>query len=210
MNTKSILTPTTALTLALLALPCAAGTYKTISIDGDFSDWAGVPVAYTQPPDTTLLIAYTNIYVANDQNYLYLRFAIAASGNPFTSVENIFIDTDANNATGYLVSGDIGSEMLVQGGAGYDERSGAFNNGAVTGLGWQAAPAAPATEFEMRISRAATFTSDNSLVFTNDTIALLFESEDSSYVPHEYVPNVSGGLSIRSRNRPRFRPATSP
>jgi len=194
MKIHSLPKAATALALALLAWPCAAGTYKSIAIDGNFSDWAGVPVAYSQPPDTTLSIAYTNIFIANDQNYLYLRFAIATSDNPFQSFQNIFIDTDANNATGYPVSGYIGSEMLIQGGGGYDERPGGFNAGGVTGLNWLAAPAAPAREFEMRISRAAVFAGDNSLVFTNDTIALVFESEDSAYTPHEYVPAAPGGL----------------
>ena len=49
----------------LVALMCNsgvnAGTYKHITVDGNLSDWAGVPVAYTQAPDTTQSIAYTNI-----------------------------------------------------------------------------------------------------------------------------------------------------
>jgi len=57
MKIHSLPKAATALALALLAWPCAAGTYKSIAIDGNFSDWAGVPVAYSQPPDTTLSIA---------------------------------------------------------------------------------------------------------------------------------------------------------
>ena len=72
--------------VGLAFLPGAiAGTYKQITVDGNFADWAGVPVAYTQDPDTTLSIAYTNIYLANDENYLYIRFAISTSDDPFTS-----------------------------------------------------------------------------------------------------------------------------
>src|ERR1017187_560966 len=185
----------TAIAVSLLTLTCSAGTYKQITIDGDFSDWAGVPVAYTQPADTTLSIAYTNIYVANDENYLYIRFAIATSDNPFQSFQNMFFDTDADTATGYLVQGYVGSEMLIQGGGGYDERTGIFNSGNVNGLGWQAAPAAPAMEFEVSIARNATFASDGSLVFTNQTIAFLLESEDALYTPHEWVPAMVGGLA---------------
>ena len=194
MKTRRHIGSLTAIAVSLLTLTCSAGTYKHITIDGDFSDWAGVPVAYTQPADTTLSIAYTNIYVANDENYLYIRFAIATSDNPFTSFQNIFLDTDNDTATGYLAQGYVGSEMLIQGGSGYDERNGGFNSGTVNGLGWQAAPAAPAMEFEVSIARNATFASDGSLVFTNETIALLLESEDSSYTPQERVPAVVGGL----------------
>ena len=194
MKTTSLLNIATACALSLLTLPCFAGTYKKITIDGNFADWAGVPVAYTQDPDTTLSIAYTNIWVANDEDYLYIRFAIATSDNPFTSIQNMFFDTDNNSGTGYNVRSYIGSEMLIQGGGGYDERGAMFNGGTVSSLGWQAAPAAPATEFEVRISRKAKFDSDGTLVFTNSTIGLILESEDSGYVPHEFVPAMAGGL----------------
>jgi hypothetical protein len=106
----------------------------------------------------------------------------------------MFFDTDANTATGYSAGGYVGSEMLIQGGAGYDERGGTFNAGNVNGLGWQAAPAAPAMEFEVCISRNATFASDGTLVFTNQDIAFILESEDTTYTPHEYVPPAVGGL----------------
>jgi len=194
MKTTRYLGSLTAIAFSLLTLTCSAGTYKHITIDGDFSDWAGIAVAYTQPADTTLSIAYTNVYVANDENYLYIRFAIATSDNPFQSYQNMFFDTDFNTASGYPVGGYVGSEMLIQGGAGYDERNSGFNGGDVNGLGWQAAPAAPATEFEVRISRSATFVSDGTLVFTNSTIGLILESEDTGYVAHEFVPPVAGGL----------------
>jgi len=194
MKTKALLTLATASVLSWLTVTCVAGTYKRITIDGNFADWAGVPVAYSQAPDTTSSIAYTNVFLANDENYLYIRFAIATADNPFTSIENILFDTDTNILTGYHVASYIGSEMLVQGGAGYDQRAGQWNGGTVSGLDWQAAPPPPATEFEARISRTATFTSDGTSVFTNDTIAIILESEDSSYTPHEYVPPIAGGL----------------
>ena len=85
---------------ATFAFQSFAGTYKQIPVDGNFADWAGVPVAYTQDSDTTTSIAYTNIYLANDENYLYIRFAISASDDPFTSHQNIFLDTDNNAGTG--------------------------------------------------------------------------------------------------------------
>jgi hypothetical protein len=194
MKTIRHLGSLTAIAVSLLTLTCSAGTYKHITIDGNFVDWAGVPVAYTQPADTTLSIAYTNIYVANDENYLYVRFAIATADNPFQSFQNMFFDTDADTATGYPAGGYVGSEMLIQGGAGYDERDRGFNSGDVNGLGWQTAPAAPAMEFEVRVSRSATFNSDGTAVFTNQNIGLILESEDSTWTPHEWVPPVVGGL----------------
>ena len=202
MKTTRYLGSLTAIAASLLSLTCGAGTYKHITIDGDFSDWAGVPVAFTQPADTTLSIAYTNIFVANDENYLYIRFAISTSDDPFTSHQNMFFDADANTATGYPAGGYVGSEMLIQGGAGYQEKNNGFNEGGINGLDWQAAPAAPAMEFEVRISRGATFASDSTPVFANPTIGFVMESEDSSYVAHEWVPMVVGGLAYTFAEAP--------
>src|SRR5216110_570537 len=122
MITHKLKTATPALMIALMSYSAVnAGTYKHITVDGNLSDWAGVPVAYTQPADTTKSIAYTNIYVANDENYIYIRFAISTSDDPFTAHQNIFIDVDNNTATGFGAGGYVGSEMLIQGGAGYQE-----------------------------------------------------------------------------------------
>jgi hypothetical protein len=168
-----------------------AGTYKHITIDGSFGDWAGIAPAFTRDaPDTTTSVAYKDIYVANDEDYLYIRFTLFAAADPFTSHENIFVDADNNTGTGYGVGGGrVGSEMLIQGGTGYQERDGGFNEGGINNLGWASGPAAPGTDFEMRISRSATYASDNTPVFTGDTIAFLLEAEDSNFTPVEFAPD---------------------
>src|ERR1043165_4390790 len=85
-----------------------AGTFKAITIDGSFGDWAGVPLASTQPQDVTNVVAYKDIYVANDNDYLYIRFSIyPPAANPFTAYQNLFIDSDQNAATGYTVYGGV-------------------------------------------------------------------------------------------------------
>src|SRR5208337_1274233 len=98
------------------------GTFKHITVDGSFGDWAGVPVAYTAVEGATNAIQYDNVYIANDQSNLYIRFTLySPRTNAFeNSYDNIFIDADNNPATGFSVGG-IGSEMLIQGGAGYQE-----------------------------------------------------------------------------------------
>ena len=53
-----------------------AGTFRHIAIDGSFADWTDVPLAYTQAQDVINAVAYQNIYVANDEDYLYVRFSI--------------------------------------------------------------------------------------------------------------------------------------
>ncbi|MCW5558414.1 MAG: immunoglobulin domain-containing protein, partial [Verrucomicrobiae bacterium] len=176
--------------VALVAPAANAGTFKTIRIDGSFGDWAGVPVAYEDPADSTESADYRRIYLANDDEYLYLRFTLEQPANPFLSNANLFLDTDANPDTGFRVL--LGSELLVQGGVGYDERNGGFNEGGVNDLGWLSAPGGEATEFEVRIARAATYAGDGAGVFTGDTIALLLEAEDTNYARKETAPDFEG------------------
>jgi len=186
----------------VIAIACAmgfgahAGTFKHVAIDGTFEDWAGIPPAFSRSaPDTTTSVAYKDIYVANDENYLYIRFTLFSAGDPFTSHENIFLDTDNNLATGFSAAGGrVGSEMLIQSGSGYQEKNGGFNEGGINGLGWASGPAAPGTDFEVRIARAATYGSDSAAVFTGDTVAFLLEAEDTGFNPVEFAPSDSGGL----------------
>ena len=165
-----------------------AGTFKHITVDGSFDDWSGVPLAATlQTPTANAAVAFQNLYVANDENYLYLRFSLYNPTIPFTSKQDIFLDTDANAATGYSEPG-LGSEMLIQSGKAYRETNGIFNAGAINGLDWSASPSGVANEFEVRISRQATYT-NGTPVFTNSAL----ESSESS--GNEWLPNAPGGFT---------------
>jgi len=181
-----------AATLAL-TLAASAGTFKHINIDGTFGDWAGVTPAFSRgAPDNSNPVAFKDVYVANDESYLYIRFTLFAPADPFTFLNNIFIDADANTGTGFPAGGArVGSEMLIQSGNGYQEKNGGFNEGVINGLGWAAAPAAPAADFEVRISRSATYATGNGAVFTGDNIAFALEGDGP---PQEWAPDI-GGIS---------------
>src|SRR4029434_4159591 len=114
--------------------------------------------------------------------------------SPFTSRNNIFIDADNNSGSGFhpLGRGDFGSEMLIQSGTGYQEKNGGFNEGAINGLGWTASPTANAIDFELRISRAATYGNDNLALSATDTIAVLLESENASFAAVDTAPDTGG------------------
>src|SRR5213082_2783089 len=176
-----------------LSVNADAGDFKHITIDGSFNDWAGIQPVVIDPMDTTSSIDYAAVYIANDADYLYLRITLHVPGDPFTSRENIFIDADNDVATGCSFGG-IGSEMLIQGGLGYEERAGGFNDGFnFNGLDWAAAPTVAATNFEVRISRRAAYTSaPPGPVFTSDTIAVVLEAETSNFSSVEFAPD-SGG-----------------
>ena len=95
------------------------------------------PWRYTAPEGPTNAIQYEDVYLANDENNLYIRFTLySPRANAFAnSHDNLFFDADNNSATGFPTGG-IGSEMLIQWGGGYQEKNGGFNEGAVNNLGW--------------------------------------------------------------------------
>ena len=176
-----------------------ASTYKHIAIDGSFSDWAGVPVAHVDPQDQTEITDYKSIYVAHDNDFLYIRFTLHKPSDPTTFLHNIFIDTDNNTATGY--GGRVGSELLIQSGAGYDERKGSFNGGGASGLNFSISPQGVGTDFELRISRAATLDEDQALVFAGTTVNFVLEAETPNFVPTEFAPD-TGGVNYEFTDAP--------
>ena len=66
----------------MIASPTMAGTYATISIDGNFADWADVPLVASDPLDNASGVDLANLKVANDDNliYVYLTLHAAADG----------------------------------------------------------------------------------------------------------------------------------
>jgi len=180
--------------LALISIAAAhASTFKHITIDGSFADWAGIAPLYEDPSDTTQGTDLKAVYVAHDEQYLYVRFTLYAPGDPFTSRNNVFIDADNDSSTGFNAAGRlIGSEMLIQSGTGYQEKNGAFNEGAINNLGWAAAPAGSASDFEFRISRNAQFASDSTPVFSGDTLAILLEAESAQFATVDTAPDTEG------------------
>src|SRR6266487_6912889 len=97
MKNKKLTRPATLITAASLFCGGAiAGTFKNINVDGSFADWAGVPLLASDPMDNPTAVDYKDIYVANDDNYLYIRFTLYMSADAFTFHQNIFIDADNN------------------------------------------------------------------------------------------------------------------
>ncbi|MCW1921900.1 fibronectin type III domain-containing protein [Luteolibacter arcticus] len=150
--------------------------YREVTIDGAFTDWDGAPVLDADPAEATP-VDFANVQVANDANYLYVRFTLHAGASPFSDFNtHLFLDTDNNPATGLPVSGaGIGSEVMVETGTAYDQRGGGFNEGGVNGVAWSISPAGPATAFELRFSRSATFVNGGAPVFGGNTIRLALQ-----------------------------------
>jgi hypothetical protein len=163
--------------LSTVPEPAATSRFAEISIDGDFADWDGIEPSVTDDEEGGD-IDYKDVWVANDEEFLYVRFSLYQEGAPFTTFNShVFVDADDSPLTGLPSPGgaEIGSELLIESGAGYDERGGTFNEGGVSALGWQLSPdpfAAAAMEFEFRISLKATY-ADGSRVFQQNAIRLI-------------------------------------
>ena len=160
-------TARTALLSALAAglpLAASAGTFASIDIDGDFSDWDAVPVAATDPVDGTP-IDYAQLQVANDLENLYVLITFAAATNPQGGSGNFtVIDTDGDTATGFdpFGLGVIGSNTAFQNDFPFTQSAGNFNtNGTVTGT----APLYAASPF-------GTVTVQQEIAYSLDTLAV--------------------------------------
>jgi hypothetical protein len=163
---------------------------STIFIDGSFGDWTDVPLAYADGVDLPTASDYQNIFITNDASHIFIRVSLHAASDLAIFYNNIFVDGD-NNSTGYQFR--IGSEMLIQGGGGYQQKNGGFNEGGINGLDWAIQPAGVGTDFEFRISRSATFANDGLPVFTSPTIGLVFDAESTSFQTVDTAPD-SGAL----------------
>jgi hypothetical protein len=167
-----------------------------IDIDGNMSDWGAITPILSDPSgdQNGAEADYTTLYVAEDAQYIYLRIKTANSVDLFaTGLNNLFFDMDQNGATGFqAVGASIGSEWLLQAGSGYDERNGTFNAGSISGLNLLHAPTGATTDVELRLARTATYP-NAAPVFSGSGFRILLESENSSFVTRETMPNTGLG-----------------
>ena len=171
--------------VCVLARNASAGTYANITIDGSFSDWSSVPVAYTDASGDGSPTDLATIQIANDANNLYLRLTYYTAVNPQAG-SGVFlaIDNDNNPATGFDVFGLglVGAEAGWQNDFPFAQSNGVFNTGG--GLTGAAALISPyftvTTEQEYSISRSATFTATGTPVFPGDTFTLLEYTVDGT------------------------------
>jgi hypothetical protein len=169
---------------------------RDITIDGSFDDWDGIAPIYTGPSQTTTLAAdFASIYVFNDADNYYFRVTLWNDIDPaygeFPAYANLYFDTDNNVNTGHL-PGTIGSELLLESGAGYQEKNGGFNEGGINGLNWACLPASPGTNFEFSFSRSATYANDGTPVFVTNVLNFHFEGQTDSWAAETEVP--AGGV----------------
>jgi hypothetical protein len=164
--------------LALGASSAYAGTFKTITIDGDYSDWAGVPIVDSDAGDNTGGPDIAETQIANDGAYLYIRNTFA---NNLSLGTFITIDVDENAATGYDIFGLglVGTEAGWQNDFPFTQATGVFNDGGGMTGEFFGSGAALLDSFvnsgsrELAISLDIVRNAGSTPVFPDDTIRLI-------------------------------------
>lgn len=167
----------------------------TIAIDGDFSDWAAIPVRHVDPDDVADSAGpdWREIQAVNDLDYLYVRYtsenAFNVDGSPAYGYSRtlILIDIDDDAATGYAY-GSVGSELMVNGDGLYRQATGVFNDGFLQTLAMT--PTSAVTECELAIPLTHLYAVAPGarrirLVFINDEVNDV--APDSGYLDYTLV-----------------------
>jgi len=185
--------------------------FKTITIDGDFSDWDGVPAACQDTVgDGGAFFDFAAAYLANDNEYLYIRITFAEP-SPYPDAfwyTNVAFNTDLESNTGFDWGVKAGSEFDVQGASIFDQRSGNFNdtpeqneeNNWGTFANVEVAPFETTTDIEIAIRRDLVYQNDEnglpgllnpdgSLLLEYEDFIVVFETEDLDYNGVEWMPN---------------------
>ena len=172
-------------TAAYVGASASAGTFATITIDDDHSDWAGIPVVDSDAADNAGFVDIATTQIANDLDYLYIRntFHGPLSLGLFTG-----IDVDENVATGFDIFGLglIGQDAGWQNDFPFTSGDNIFNNGVgmngeFFGSGAALLDAfADSNERELAISLDILFNVTNLPVFPDDTIKLLFWTDQGN------------------------------
>lgn len=171
-----------AMTAAILvAAPALAGTYKTITIDDFYGDWAGVPVVDSDAGDNIGGPDIGDTQIANDGQYLYIRNTFP---NNLILSTYIAVDVDQNPATGFDIFslGSFGSEAGWQNDFGFSQATGTFNSGPLIGadfFGAGHALLAPFGNFSQRELAISLANANNggAATFPGNTIRLLIYSD---------------------------------
>jgi len=129
-----------------------------VTVDGDFADWGAAAAATADPAgdDGSSGIDFRNLWLAHDQDRLYLRFDTTVEVQPDEQQDiRLYLDTDMNAGTGYSIQG-IGADLVWELGG----RSGTFytpgsNNIDHPDIGLTIAPTVSSSQFELSLARDA-------------------------------------------------------
>ncbi|MEN8007791.1 MAG: endonuclease/exonuclease/phosphatase family protein [Candidatus Krumholzibacteriota bacterium] len=174
----------------LLVPGFALANLEPIHLDGNFDDWAGLTAVHDDSNDDSGTVDFGRIWVANDQDYLYIRFETEGNVQPDEQQNmRLYIDTDMNAGTGTSFNG-IGAELMWE----FGWREGTFKPGSTytvehADVGLMIGPTVSNTEFEVAFRRDA-IPAGGQALFNGGDIRFIFYDTDSGDV----APN-SGSIA---------------
>lgn len=181
--------------LAVLVAPARVHAEAApIFLDGRFADWPG-PVEEVDPSGDEGLsgIDFREVDLANDDQFLFVRFQTTVDVSlQETSSISLYLDTDANAATGLAVAG-IGAELMWNFGA----RNGTFYHGGGStsihqgDIRLRQLPSVTANEFEIAIGRDVLPDGVNPL-FTGADLRLVLRDTGAG---GDQAPDGTGGIA---------------
>lgn len=151
--------PALVLTAVTTLVSAPAGAVSLpLQVDGLFADWGSTPVAATDAAADggSSGVDFRNLYVANDDAFLVLRFDTTGEVQPDEGQSlRLYLDTDLNAGTGQAWNG-IGADLVWNLGA----RSGTFYTPSATSVGQAAVgllvhTTVSGTQFELALPRNA-------------------------------------------------------
>lgn len=144
--------------LILAAVPAARADLMPIQLDGFFDDWAEVQPLHVDGAGDGGTVDFRAVAVANDHEYLYLRFEVTGDVQPdeLQSIE-LYLDTDLNAATGTAFGG-IGAELVWR----FGNRNGTYRPAGTNytvyhdNVGLMMGPTVSNDQFEVALRRGIT------------------------------------------------------
>ena len=169
----------------LLAPGFTLADLAPLQIDGYFDDWATLAPVHDDSHDDAGPVDFGRIWVANDQDYLFIRFETGGEVQPDEQQNmRLYLDTDMNSGTGTYFNG-IGAELMWE----FGWKEGTFKVGSTDAtvahddVGLQMGPTVSNTEFEVALRRDATPAGGENLFSGNDIRFILRDTDSGDVAP---------------------------
>lgn len=163
---------------AMAASTPAAAALHPIVPDGDFDDWTGVTALGTDAVGDGSPVDLRNVWMANDQDWLFLRFEVTAEIQPDEGQDLVlYLDTDLDAQTGDSIQ-DIGADLVWELG----QRQGRFYSPSPNfidhpDIGLRVSPTVSSTQFEVALDRHA-LPAQGKVLFPSGSLRLVIEDRD--------------------------------
>jgi endonuclease/exonuclease/phosphatase family metal-dependent hydrolase len=179
------------LVAAAVLSPVARADLSPIQLDGFFDDWADVTPQYMDAAGDGGTVDFRNVAVANDQDYLYIRFEVTGDVQPDEQQNmELYLDTDLNAATGTAFGG-IGAELYWK----FGVRSGTFRPATTNitvyhdNVGLMMGPTVSNNQFEVALKRNI-IPGGGAVLMANPTVRFILRDATSG----DLAPN-TGSIS---------------